>query len=41
MMDRRAFIGSLTAGLLAAPLAVDAQQAAKVFRVGALGVGAP
>ena len=33
-MDRRAFIGTLTGGLLAAPLATDAQQAGKVWRVG-------
>ena len=37
-MDRRAFIGSLAGGLLAAPLAVEAQPAAKhtigVFTLG-------
>jgi ABC-type uncharacterized transport system substrate-binding protein len=33
-MDRRAFIGTLTGSLLAAPLATDAQQADKVWRVG-------
>jgi putative ABC transport system substrate-binding protein len=33
-MDRRTFIGTLTLGLLAAPLAADAQQAAKVARIG-------
>ncbi len=39
-MDRRAFIaGSL--GLLAAPLAAEAQQPGKVFRIGVLGVGSP
>jgi ABC-type uncharacterized transport system substrate-binding protein len=32
-MDRRAFIGTLTGGLLAAPLAAGAQQAGKVYRV--------
>jgi putative ABC transport system substrate-binding protein len=31
---RRAFIGTLAGGLLAAPLAVEAQQAAKVARIG-------
>jgi putative ABC transport system substrate-binding protein len=36
-MDRRAFIGTLTAGLLAAPLAAEAQPARKVWRVGILG----
>jgi putative tryptophan/tyrosine transport system substrate-binding protein len=36
-MDRRAFIGTLTAGLLAAPLAAEAQPAGKVWRVGILG----
>ena len=35
-MDRRAFIGTLAGGLLAAPLAVAAQQAAKVARIGYL-----
>jgi ABC-type uncharacterized transport system substrate-binding protein len=35
-MDRRAFIGSLTGGLLAAPLAAEGQQAAKVPRIGYL-----
>jgi len=38
-MDRRAFIGTLTGGLLAAPLAAQAQQAGKVFRVGVLSLG--
>jgi ABC-type uncharacterized transport system substrate-binding protein len=36
MMDRRAFIGTLAGGLLAAPLAAVAQQTAKVARVGHL-----
>ena len=36
-MDRRAFIGALTGGLLAAPLAADAQQTGRVDRVGYLG----
>jgi putative ABC transport system substrate-binding protein len=39
MMDRRAFIGTLTGGLLAAPLAVEAQQAGKAARVGNLFIG--
>jgi ABC-type uncharacterized transport system substrate-binding protein len=36
-MDRRAFVKSLALGLLAAPLAAEAQQAAKVWRIGWLG----
>ena len=40
-MDRRAFIGTVAGGLLAAPLAAEAQQAGKVFRVGVLWVGSP
>jgi putative ABC transport system substrate-binding protein len=36
-MDRRAFIGTLAGGLLAAPLAAEAQQAAKIARIGYLG----
>jgi putative ABC transport system substrate-binding protein len=35
MMGRRAFLGAL-AGLLAAPLAAEAQQAGKVYRIGVL-----
>ncbi len=35
-MDRRAFLGTLTSGLLGAPLAAGAQQAAKVPRIGFL-----
>ncbi|HMB85149.1 MAG TPA: ABC transporter substrate-binding protein [Methylomirabilota bacterium] len=35
-MDRRAFIGTLAGGLLAAPLAAEAQQVAKVARIGYL-----
>ncbi len=35
-MKRRTFIGTLAAGLLAAPLAVEAQQAAKIARIGYL-----
>ena len=38
-MDRRAFLGCLS--LLAAPLAAEAQQAGKVYRLGTLSVGAP
>jgi putative ABC transport system substrate-binding protein len=32
-MDRRTFIGTLAGGLLAAPLAAEAQPAGKVYRV--------
>jgi putative ABC transport system substrate-binding protein len=35
-MDRRAFLGTLAGGLLAAPLATEAQPAGKVYRVGVL-----
>ena len=35
-MDRRAFIGSLARGLLAAPLGVEAQPAGKGFHIGVL-----
>ncbi len=35
-MERRTFMAMLTGGLLAAPLAADAQQAAKVARIGYL-----
>ena len=37
-MDRRAFLGWLTLGTLAAPLAAGAQQAGKVYRIGYLTV---
>jgi ABC-type uncharacterized transport system substrate-binding protein len=35
-MDRRAFLGTLTGGLLAAPLAAAAQKAEKLYRIGML-----
>ncbi len=35
-MDRRVFLGTLAGGLLAAPLAVEAQQPSKVYRIGYL-----
>src|SRR5258705_12530554 len=38
-MDRRAFIGSLAGGLLAAPLAGEAEQASEVYRVGLVSLG--
>ena len=37
-MDRRAFIGALASGLLAAPLAAEAQPAGRGWRIGFLGV---
>jgi len=40
-MDRRTFIGSVAGGLLVAPIAAVAQQAAKVPRIGMLLRGAP
>jgi putative ABC transport system substrate-binding protein len=36
-VDRRGFLACLTAGLLAAPLAAEAQQAARVYRIGYFG----
>ena len=40
-MDRRAFLGTLTSGLLAAPIAVDGQQAGKIARIGIISVSIP
>ncbi len=40
MMDRRTFIGTLAYGLVAAPLAAEAQQTWKVVRIGLLSYGA-
>ena len=40
-MDRRAFIGYVTGGVLAVPLATRAQQAGKVHRIGFLGNSTP
>jgi putative ABC transport system substrate-binding protein len=37
VIDRRTFIGTLAGGLLAAPLAAEAQDAGKVYRVGYIG----
>ena len=37
MISRRAFVASLAGGLLAAPLAAEAQQPGKVWRIGYLG----
>jgi putative tryptophan/tyrosine transport system substrate-binding protein len=40
-MNRRTFVGTLTFGLLAAPLAAGAQQTGKVYRIGVLSTGSP
>jgi len=40
-VDRRAFIGTLAGGLLAAPLAAEAQQAGRVPQIGYLSNGSP
>ncbi len=39
MMDRRTFISSVTLGLLAPPLAAEAQPAGKVYRIGVIASG--
>jgi putative ABC transport system substrate-binding protein len=39
VIDRRTFIGTLAGGVLAAPLAAEAQQAGKVYHVGFLPAG--
>ena len=41
MMDRRAFFSGITAGLLAAPLAAEAQQASKTYWIGFLSFNRP
>jgi ABC-type uncharacterized transport system substrate-binding protein len=41
MVNRRTFVGTLTIALLAAPLAAEAQQAGRVYRIGWLGVTPP
>jgi putative tryptophan/tyrosine transport system substrate-binding protein len=38
-VDRRAFIGTVAGGLLAAPLAAEAQPAGRVYRIGVLSPG--
>ncbi len=40
MMDRRSFIGTIAGGLLAVPLATEAQRPGKVWRIGLLSGGA-
>jgi putative ABC transport system substrate-binding protein len=39
VMDRRTFLGVIAGGLLATPLAAEAQPAGKIFRIGVLGLG--
>ena len=41
MIDRRAFLGTLIGGLLAAPLAAEAQEPGKIARVGILAPTGP
>jgi len=41
VLDRRRFIAALTGGLLAAPLAAEAQTAGKVYRIGMLETTSP
>jgi putative ABC transport system substrate-binding protein len=41
MMDRRTFMTTSAIAILAAPLAVEAQQAGKVYRIGWLGINPP
>jgi len=38
VISRRAFVGSLTGGLLAAPLTAETQQAGKVYRIGTISI---
>ena len=40
-MDRRTFIGTVTGGVLAVPLAVVAQQTGKIYRVGLISAATP
>jgi hypothetical protein len=40
-MDRRAFLATLSGSLLAAPLAAEAQQAGKVYRIGSISAEMP
>jgi len=40
-VDRRTFIGTLAGGLVAAPLAAEAQQTGQVYRIGFLGTATP
>ncbi len=40
-MDRRTFIANVARGLVAVPLATEAQQAGKIYRIGYLSAAAP
>src|SRR5258707_7385945 len=40
-MERRTFIGVLSGGLLAAPLAAQGQEAGKIYRIGLILTGTP
>ena len=40
-MDRRAFLSAVSGGLLAAPIAAEAQQAGKVYRIGFVNASSP
>src|SRR5712692_8402688 len=41
LMERRTFMAMLTGGLLAAPLAAEAQQAGRVYRIGWINTASP
>jgi hypothetical protein len=41
VVDRRAFLGTVAGGPLAAPLAAEAQQTGKVYRIGVLFASTP
>jgi hypothetical protein len=41
VMERRTFLALIPGGLLAAPLAAEAQRMGKVYRIGFLGTTAP
>jgi putative ABC transport system substrate-binding protein len=41
LIERRTFLGVIAGGLLAAPLAAEAQQTGKVYRVGVLFASTP
>jgi len=40
VMERRTFLGGIASGLLAAPLAAEAQQAGRVYQIGVVSLGA-
>jgi putative tryptophan/tyrosine transport system substrate-binding protein len=40
-VDRRAFLGTLAGSILAAPLAAEAQQAGKIYRIGVISASSP